>query len=95
MRSPRLSNDARRTVCNGAREIAAGRNRQLNRRIARATRFQQCSQARLTYQDDLEQGVSSADLGIEAIPERLDLKRALFAQLDALAASNTILPNSS
>jgi len=71
---------------------------ELNRRIAEGLHDASESsavQARLAYHDDLEQGVSSADLVIEAIPERLDLKRALFAKLDALTDSNTILATNS
>ena len=48
---------------------------ELNRRTAEGLQDASESsavQARLTYHDDLEQGVSSADLVIEAIPERLD-----------------------
>lgn len=51
--------------------------------------------ARMTYVDGLEQGVAGAGLVIEAIPERLELKRQLFAQLDALTAPETILATNS
>jgi 3-hydroxybutyryl-CoA dehydrogenase len=51
--------------------------------------------ARIRPTDDLSAGVADADLVIEAIPERMELKRALFARLDqacrpdAILASNT------
>lgn len=51
--------------------------------------------ARMTYVEELEQGVADAGLVIEAIPERLELKRQLFAQLDALTPPDTILATNS
>jgi 3-hydroxybutyryl-CoA dehydrogenase len=51
--------------------------------------------ARIRPTDDVAAGVASADLVIEAIPERIELKRTLFAQLDeacradAIVATNT------
>ncbi len=50
---------------------------------------------RLTLADDLGTAVAAADVVIEAAPERMDLKRSLFAELDqkapprALLATNT------
>ena len=50
---------------------------------------------RLRIETDLGEAVADADLAIEAIPEILDLKRAMFAELDvrcpggAILASNT------
>ena len=38
--------------------------------------------ARIRPTDDIAAGVADADLVIEAIPERMDLKRTLYAQLD-------------
>jgi 3-hydroxybutyryl-CoA dehydrogenase len=46
--------------------------------------------ARITPVDDLE-AVSGCDLVIEAIPEDLSLKRALFKKLSEICASTTIL----
>lgn len=50
--------------------------------------------ARIDSTTDLEEAVSDADLVIEAAPERMDLKREIFSQLDdfttdAILASNT------
>jgi 3-hydroxybutyryl-CoA dehydrogenase len=41
--------------------------------------------------DDIPAGVADADLVIEAIPERMELKRALFAQLDEACRTDAIL----
>ena len=38
----------------------------------------------------LEAAVSDADLVVEAVPEKLDLKRSLFAQVDALAPAHAV-----
>ncbi|MFN2383588.1 MAG: 3-hydroxyacyl-CoA dehydrogenase family protein [Gemmatimonadota bacterium] len=46
---------------------------------------------RLRLATDVADAVAGADLVIEAIPERLELKRALFAELDARAAPHAIL----
>jgi len=44
---------------------------------------------------DLAEAVQKAWLVIEAIPERLDLKKQIFGQLDELAASDAILASNS
>lgn len=46
---------------------------------------------RLRLATDVPDAVADADLVIEAIPERLELKRALFAELDARAPRHAIL----
>lgn len=50
---------------------------------------------RLEYATDLETAVKDVDLAIEAIPERLDLKRTLFAQLDRLMLPHAIIATNS
>ncbi len=40
---------------------------------------------------DLAEAVAGADLVIEAVPERLELKRALFAELDGLCRQGCVL----
>ena len=45
--------------------------------------------------DDLGEAVRGAWMVIEAIPERLDLKREVFAQLDELADADAILASNS
>jgi 3-hydroxybutyryl-CoA dehydrogenase len=47
--------------------------------------------ARLRTETDLADAVLDADLVVEAIPELLDAKRALFAELDARAPEGAIL----
>jgi 3-hydroxybutyryl-CoA dehydrogenase len=47
--------------------------------------------ARIRPTDDVAAGVAGADLVIEAIPERMELKKALFAQLDDACRADAIL----
>lgn len=49
----------------------------------------------VTATSDLASAVSSAWLVIEAIPERIELKRALFGELDRLAGPSAILATNS
>jgi 3-hydroxybutyryl-CoA dehydrogenase len=51
--------------------------------------------ARVRATTDLAVGVADADLVIEAVPERLDLKRAVFAELDRVCPPRTILATNS
>lgn len=53
------------------------------------------AQARVRTTTDLRAAVEGADLVLEAVPERIDLKRRVFAQLDALCAPQTILATNS
>jgi 3-hydroxybutyryl-CoA dehydrogenase len=50
---------------------------------------------RVQMATDLHEAVEGADLVIEVVPERLDLKRRVFAELDALCAPPTILATNS
>jgi 3-hydroxyacyl-CoA dehydrogenase len=50
---------------------------------------------RLRFAASAEEAVEHADFVQESGPERLDLKRALFARLDAAAAADVILASSS
>jgi carnitine 3-dehydrogenase len=50
---------------------------------------------RLTFSDDLESTVADADFVQENGPERIDLKHALFARLDAATRSEVVLASSS
>ena len=47
--------------------------------------------ARIRPTDEVAAGVAGADLVIEAIPERMELKKALFAQLDEACRADAIL----
>jgi 3-hydroxybutyryl-CoA dehydrogenase len=51
--------------------------------------------AKLTFATDLDAAASTADLVIEAASERLDVKRAIFAQLDKAAPPHAILATNS
>ncbi len=50
---------------------------------------------RLQFATDLETAVKDVDLAIEAIPERVDLKRTLFAQLDRIMLPHAIIATNS
>lgn len=50
---------------------------------------------RLRYTGDLAAAMRGADLAVEAIPERLDLKRAAFAQLDEHLHEGAIIATNS
>ena len=50
---------------------------------------------RIHFAEDLKVGASQADLVIEAVPERLELKREVFAHLDRVCPSHTILATNS
>lgn len=47
------------------------------------------------FTDDMEKAVKGAWLVIEAVPEKLDLKKSLFGQLDKIADADTILASNS
>ena len=49
------------------------------------------SRKRLEPVRDIEKAAAEADLVIEAVPERIDLKIELFAKLDAIAPAHAIL----
>jgi 3-hydroxybutyryl-CoA dehydrogenase len=50
---------------------------------------------RIAFHENLEEAVTGADLIIEAVPERLDLKKEVFAELDRIAAEHVILSTNS
>ena len=50
---------------------------------------------RIHYTTDLKQGASAADLVIEAMPEDIESKRQIFAQLDNICPSHTVLATNS
>ncbi len=49
----------------------------------------------VSFHDDMTEAVEGVDLVIEAVPERLDLKREVFAQLDSVCDDATILATNS
>jgi 3-hydroxybutyryl-CoA dehydrogenase len=70
----------------------------LKERVAKGKLSQEAAnQARenLVFTTNLEEAASDADLVIEAIIEKLDIKRKLFAQLDKICPAHTILVTNS
>jgi 3-hydroxybutyryl-CoA dehydrogenase len=53
------------------------------------------ARANLSFIADLTEAASDADFVIEAVLEKLDVKRAVFAQLDAICPPHTILATNS
>lgn len=53
------------------------------------------ARTRMSFTADLKKAAAKADLVIEAIPERLDLKRKVFAELGRLAPARTIFATNS
>ena len=51
--------------------------------------------SRVSFHDDMAEAVDGVDIVIEAVPERLDLKRAVFTQLDSVCDDATILATNS
>lgn len=50
---------------------------------------------RIQYTTHIQEGVAGADLVIENVPERLDIKREVFAQLDQICLDHTIFATDS
>ena len=51
--------------------------------------------ARIVYSSDLAEAVQDADLVVEAVPERLDLKREVYTKLGQTAPAKTIFATNS
>lgn len=51
--------------------------------------------SRIHFTTSMREGTSEADLVIEAVPEVLEVKREVFAQLDAICPEHTILATNS
>ncbi len=49
------------------------------------------AQARLSHSANLSDAVTGADLVIEAVPERIELKQALLTQIEAIVSEDAIL----
>jgi 3-hydroxybutyryl-CoA dehydrogenase len=69
------------------------RNRMEHRRIT--ANLASAALERIRCTAVLEEAVAEADLVIEAVPERLDLKRELFSELDRVSPPHTILATNS
>ncbi|MEF8874773.1 MAG: 3-hydroxyacyl-CoA dehydrogenase family protein [Candidatus Thermoplasmatota archaeon] len=50
---------------------------------------------RIHYTTETEEGVKDADLVVESVPEKLDLKKDVFSQLDSICSEETILATNS
>jgi 3-hydroxyacyl-CoA dehydrogenase len=55
----------------------------------------QAALARIVYSSDLAEAVQDADLVVEAVPERLDLKREVYTKLGKTAPAKTIFATNS
>jgi len=53
-----------------------------------------CTEAPLTISNDLAAAVSDVDLIVEAVPERLDLKQAVYAQIEQAARPEALIASS-
>jgi 3-hydroxybutyryl-CoA dehydrogenase len=53
------------------------------------------TRANITFTQNIEEAAQDADLVIEAIIEKLDIKRSLFAQLDKICPTHAILTTNS
>lgn len=49
----------------------------------------------IQYESDLPSALAGVDLAIEAVPERIELKRAAFAQMDLLLPADAIIATNS
>lgn len=70
--------------------IARNMDRQVRKEILSAEE-KEAALERIAGATDAAEGAERADLVVEAIPERAELKYALFSALDAAAPENTIL----
>ena len=57
--------------------------------------LKEVSLARIGYEADLQVALRDADLAIEAVPEKLELKRVVFAQIDRYLPENAIIASNS
>ncbi len=76
----------------------AGLHEQMDKRVAKGRLTAEAVEAafeRLQLTNDLEAAAKHADYVIEAIVEKLDVKRALFAQLDGIAPEHAIFATNS
>lgn len=48
----------------------------------------------IQYCDSLEQAVAAAQLIVESVPERLDIKQSVYAQIEAFAAADALIASS-
>ena len=78
-----------RFVENGLKIIEKNLNRMVNKKIMDEAQAKAVKD-RISGTIDLETAVGDADLVIEAVIEKMEIKKDIFAQLDALCPANTL-----
>lgn len=78
--------DARQKV-----EAVLENSRHAYRKLTMAPR---AKEGAIQYCDSLEQAVVSAQLIVESVPERLDIKQSVYAQIEEFAASDALITSS-
>ena len=53
-----------------------------------------CSEGDIRFCDNIADAVSSAELIVESVPERLDIKQSVYADIEAAAASDALIASS-
>ena len=82
-------------VSQAQREAARNYVEEEMQRVKRTLKLTGAAAGQVSLFDDLAQAVRGAWMVVEAIPERLDLKREAFAKLDDLADADAILASNS
>ena len=62
--------------------------------LAKLTMAPLPSRGRLTFAASIAEAVAAAELIVEAVPERLDVKQAVYAEIEAAAAPDAIISSS-
>ncbi|WP_022954698.1 carnitine 3-dehydrogenase [Leucothrix mucor] len=78
--------DARQKV-----EAVLENSRHAYRKLTMAPR---AKEGAIQYCDSLEQAVASAQLIVESVPERLDIKQSVYAQIEEFAANDALITSS-
>ena len=53
-----------------------------------------CSEGEVRFCDSIADAVSGAELIVESVPERLDIKQSVYAEIEATAASDALIASS-
>ena len=86
------------SLAEGLQRAAQSHSQELGRRLEKQQITAEEKEAilgRVHLTTNMQEGASKADLVIETVPERLEIKREVFAQLDAVCPSQTILATNS
>jgi 3-hydroxybutyryl-CoA dehydrogenase len=92
--SVRLTSRSQQTIDRGV----ANTERLLHRRVEKGTLIEAACEGaigRVTTTTDLAEAVHGADIVVEAVAERLEIKAEIFSQADAAAPPHTILATTS